>query len=79
MFAHYSRGECSKNHKQRPGETVRATSLNCCKPDCEAFLPSMFSTEPIEYGEDDQGHSCGKASGLAGAMCALWTFSQIGG
>lgn len=49
-----------ESQTQRPGETIRVTTLNCCKPNYEAFLPSTFCTEPAEHGEGDQGHTCGK-------------------
>lgn len=49
-----------ESQTQRSGGTIRVTSLNCCKPDYEVFLPSTFCTEPIEYGGGDQGHSYGR-------------------
>lgn len=77
LFAHDSRGECSKNHKQRPGGTIRVTSLNCCKPDYEAFLRGMFSTELVEYGEGDQGHSYGKQVGWQGQCVDCGFFLRL--
>lgn len=48
-----------ESQTQRPGGTIRVTSLNCWKPNYEAFLPSTFCTEPAEYDEGDQGHCVG--------------------
>lgn len=49
LFAHDRRGKCSKKESQthRPEGTIKVTSLNCCKTDYEAFLPSNFCTELV--------------------------------
>lgn len=66
-----------ESQTQRPGGTIRVTSLNSCKPDYEAFLPSTFCTEPVEYGEGDQGHSCGKQVGWQGQCVDCGFFLRL--